>query len=161
RPQRRIVELRAHDIAQRVALERAAHEAVVPVHVLQDAVGVRFGNDSEVGAETLAPRLGKVFDLELALEKLELEIESHDDVQAVRHLVSVGADERAFDLVDRSVERVEGYAAELGEKQLLQIAVERVPEGTAASHDVLPQARLALVNSRRAALSHRGCVPRG
>ena len=60
RLQRGRVELGAQDVAQRVALERAADDAAEPVDVLQHAVPVVRRGDAQVGLVTRAPRLGQV-----------------------------------------------------------------------------------------------------
>ena len=67
---------------------------------------------------------GRSLHREPALEQLELEVEAQHDVQVVGHLVGVGADQRALDLVDRAVERVERHAAELLRERRLQPRIE-------------------------------------
>lgn len=105
--ERRGVELRAQDIAQRIALEDAADEACKPMHVLQDAIAVIRGADAKIRFEAFVPGFGQVFDSQLAFQHLQLEVEAQHDVQVVGHLVGVGADERALDLVDRAVESLQ------------------------------------------------------
>ena len=112
------VELRAQDVADGVALEGAADAAAVPVHVLQAAVAVVGRGDAEVGLEARAPGLGQVLDREPALQQLQLQVEAQHDVQIVGHLVGVGADQRALDLVDGAVERVERHAPSCSGKAL-------------------------------------------
>ena len=71
--QRRRMELRAQHIADRVALEAAADQAAVPVHVLQAAVAVVGRADAEIGQVARPPGVGQVLHGEPAFEQLELE----------------------------------------------------------------------------------------
>ena len=109
RLQRCSIELGAQDVADGVALEAAAHVAAVPVHILQAAVAIVRRLDAEVGLEARAPGFGQVLHLEPPLQQIELQIEAQHDVQVVRHLVGVGADQRALDLVDGAIEGVERH----------------------------------------------------
>src|SRR5262245_56603947 len=98
------------------------------MHVLEHAVRVRFRDNPEIRAEPLAPGFGQIRYLELALEKIELEVEPHNHVKAVRHFVGVRADERAFELVDGAVKRVERNVTELAGEEFLQARVKRLPK---------------------------------
>ena len=55
----------------------------------------------------------KVFHLETAFEQIKLQIETQHDVQVVRHLVGIGADQRALDLVDGAIEGFERHLSEM------------------------------------------------
>ena len=57
---------------------------------------------------------GRSFTAQLAFQHFQLEIEAQHDVEIVGHLVGVGADERARDLVDGAVEGVERHVARAG-----------------------------------------------
>src|SRR5438093_542258 len=84
-------QLGADQVPDRVAGEDAeAHEG--PVDVLECAVAVVRHVEPEIGLEARVPRLGKVFDLELALEQLVLQLEAEEDVQVVGDLVRLDAD---------------------------------------------------------------------
>ena len=74
-------------------------------------------------------------------------------MQVVRRLVGVDADVRGLDAVDRPVEALLVDVADgLGERGL-ERRVEVVPEGPAATDDVLPHPALRLVQSRRDAVA--------
>ena len=116
--ERRAVELRAQDIAERISLERAADYAAIPVDILQDAVAVIWRDNSKVCFEAFVPGFGQVADRQGAFEQLQFKIEAQHDMQVVGHLVCVGADERAFNLVDGAIELIERDALKLfGELQ--------------------------------------------
>ena len=63
------------------------------MRVLQHASRVVRDLDPEVLVHRLAPCLGEILRLELPLEEPALEIEAEDDVEAVRRLVRLDADE--------------------------------------------------------------------
>ena len=75
-----------------------------------------------------APRLGQVLRVERALDQPLLELEAEDDVQAVRRLVGLDADEAGLGAVDGGEERVEVDVAELSGERLLQRLVPVQPE---------------------------------
>ena len=56
------VEEGAHDVAKGVALECASNIAVVPVHVLQHAIGVVRRTQPQVGLVAGVPGVGQIFD---------------------------------------------------------------------------------------------------
>ena len=95
------------------------------------------------------PHLRQVFEGDGPLEQLLLELEA-DDVEGVRRLVGVDADEPRLGAVDRAHEPVEVDLAERGEG-LLQGLVPVLPERPAASDEVLPGAALRLVEAERGA----------
>ena len=76
-------------------------------------------------------------------------------MQVVGDLVGVGADERALHLVDGAIEGLHGDRLERLRECPLELGIEELPEGAAATHDVLPQARLALMDARRRAMPER------
>lgn len=92
-PHRRGVDLRTEDVADGVAVELAADEVAVPVHVLQTAVAIVGRYDAEIGLHGGAPSLGQIFHAQSAFEQLELEVEAQHDVQIVGDLIGIGADQ--------------------------------------------------------------------
>ena len=84
-----------------------------------------------------------------------LQLEADEDVQVVRRLVGLHADQRRPHVVDGEVEGVEARAAQRGGKPLLGRGIEMLPEGPAAAHEVLPQPRLRFVNAQRNGLAQR------
>ncbi len=126
--------------------------------ILQHAV-LGLGRDhAQVGPVALVPGLGQIAHGQTAFEHGQLEVEADHDVEVVGHLVGVGADERALDLVDRPVELLEGHRAELLGEGCLEQRVVVPPEGARAADQVLPQARLALVDARGGAAGQDGAV---
>ena len=81
-------------------------------------------------------------------------------MQVVGHFVGIGADERALDLVHRTIERVQRHVAELGRECLLKQRIEMLPEAAAAADEVLPQTGLALVHAGRGAVRERCALER-
>jgi hypothetical protein len=69
-------------------------------------------------------------------------------VKVVGDLVRVGADQRAFHLVDRAVESPQRYIPELVREGVTELGIKMLPEAAAAADDVLPKPRLALVHAR-------------
>src|SRR5258708_36348390 len=79
----RCEKLRTQDVAQRVALEDAAHLAGEPMHVLQNAVAVIAWRDAQVSFETLMPSFGQVTHGQASLQQVELKVKAEHHVQAV------------------------------------------------------------------------------
>lgn len=156
RLERRVVEQRAHHVAEGVALERAADDPDVPMHVLEDAVAVVGRDDSEVRLEAFMPGFGQVADGESPLQQLQFEVEAQHHVQVISHLVGVGADERLLHLVDGAVEFVERDALELVGELRLEFGIEILPRLAAAPDDVFPQPRLTLVDACARPTRQRG-----
>ena len=96
-----------------------------------------------------APRIGKVLRVERALDELLLELEAQDDVEAVRRLVGLDADEAGLGAVHGGEERLEVDVSELRRERLLQRLVPVEPERPRAPDEVLPGAALRLVQSQR------------
>src|SRR3954454_14100570 len=111
----RAPQLRGHQVADRVRREVADHPRA-PVDVLQDARLQRRRLETEQAVGRLVPRLGQIPDGEPALDQRELELEPQRDVQVVRRLVRLDADEAEPDLDD--------VAVELGRRDRLERAVE-------------------------------------
>ena len=109
----RVEELRREDVADRIGLEGAAEAARVPVHILQAAVAVVGRTDTEIGLVAGMPRFRQILHRQLPFEQFAFEIEADHHMQIVGHLVGVGADQRALDLVDGAIERVELHALQL------------------------------------------------
>src|SRR5438270_4421299 len=105
---RALPQLNRDDVPERVRREIPdAH--VRPVHVLEHAVGEVRRLQSEVLAHLLVERLRQVAHLEATGEELALDLETEDDVQAIRHLVGVDAPERRLHLVQRALERLDRH----------------------------------------------------
>src|SRR5438105_6131740 len=132
RAQRRGVELRAEHVADRVAVERAADAAAVPVNILQATVTIVRGAHAKVGSIARPPCLRQVLDGEASLEQRDLEIEPQDDVQIVGYLVGVGSYQRALDLVDGAMENLDRHVSERGREGLAERRIEVLPQVEAA-----------------------------
>src|SRR4029079_16773230 len=141
-------ELRGEDVPQRVTLELTPDQPVIPVNVLEHAVGVVGHPHSHRGLEALTPRLREIPHGELPLEEIELQIEAENDVEAVRGFVGVGADERSLHAVDGAIERVHAHRVEIAAEDRLHPREEVLPEAATPPDEVLPQAGLALVHAR-------------
>src|SRR5689334_12328540 len=100
-------ELRAEDIADRIALECAADASRIPVHILEAAVAIAGWRHADIGEHAGAPGLRQVLDPQPSFEERNLELEPQHDVKIVRHLVRIGADERALHLVDGTIKGIE------------------------------------------------------
>ena len=110
------------------------------MHVLQDAVFVVFGGNSEVAGVFVVPDFGQVTDVERSLEQPEFKLKADDDVQIVGHFVGIGADQRALYFVDGAIEGLERYVFELCWEGSLQAGVVVLPEGPRSADLVFPQA---------------------
>mmetsp|Transcript_5661 Transcript_5661/g.17164 ORF Transcript_5661/g.17164 Transcript_5661/m.17164 type:complete len:353 (-) Transcript_5661:511-1569(-) len=89
--------------AQGVRREVAESQAA-PVDVLQDALLVARDVDPEVLLVELPPLVWKVVDGDRPVEEPLLELEPDDDVERIRELIGVHADQALLDLVDGLVE---------------------------------------------------------
>src|SRR5919201_6910622 len=98
--------------------------------------------ESEELLHQLVPCVRHIGDGDGAGQELLLELEPQDDVQAVRHLVRVDADEPRPHGIDRVVERILVNAAELLSEDRLQVWIEPSPETARASDEVLPRTAL-------------------
>src|SRR6185437_13498963 len=113
-----------------------------------------------MGAHRLAPSLWKVLHAERALEQLQLKIEAYHDMQIVGRLVGVSANDGARHFVDGPMEHGNWNAPELVRKNLLQRGIKMLPEIAAAPDHVLPEPRLAFMDTRRGTSSQRRAVER-
>ena len=138
------------DVAERVRGE-VADRPDRPVHVLEHAEPVVRRLDAEVLAHALVPHLGQLLELDRPRDQLLLELEAEDDVQVVRRLVGLDANQRRLDPVDRAVPVLELDVAERLRERLAQLRVEEAPERQAAADEVLPHAALRLVQPERRA----------
>src|SRR4029453_3163108 len=84
----RLPELAGDHVAEAVGGE-VPERTGGPVHVLEHSVGVVGGAQPEIGVIPRVPRLGKVAQLELAGEDLQLELEADQDVKVVGELVGL------------------------------------------------------------------------
>ena len=145
----RRVELRAVQVAQRVGREITDGEHR-PVDVLQHAVGVALRDDAEQRARLLAPGVGQVVHLQVAVDHAALQREAQQYVQVVGHLVGLHADVRRLHGVDRAIEPVQVHVGQ-GSEARLKLRVEVLPERAPAADQVLPEARLGLADAERGA----------
>ena len=90
--QRALPDLHGHYVAERVRRE-VAERAGRPVHVLQHTLSVVGDIDAEVFVHARVPRFGQFGDREPVLDQVLLELEAEDDVEVVRELVRVDADQ--------------------------------------------------------------------
>ena len=141
-------ELAADDVAERVRGE-VADRADRPMHVLKHAEPVVRRLDAEVLAHALVPHRGQVLELDRPCDQLLLELEAEDDVQVVRRLVGLDANQRRLDPVDRAVPVLELDIAQGLRKVLAQLRIEEAPERQAAADEVLPHAALRLMEPER------------
>ena len=114
------------------------------MHVLEAAAPVVRGTDPDELLHAVVPALGQVLRVEVAEQELLLETEAEDDVQPVRRLVRVDADQGRARPVDRAVERLERDVLEDGEAGS-ELRVEPPPELHRAPDHVLPEPALRLV----------------
>ena len=128
--------------------------------VLADsAQGLR--RDAEVMPIRRVPRRREIGGGQLARQQGALQLEADEDVQVVRHLVGLHADERRLDGVDGEMKRVDLHPAERFAKDLPGTREEVTPEPATAADGVLPQPRLRFVQPQRRDLTHGGTVIRG
>src|SRR4029079_7105768 len=97
---------------------------------------------------------------EAAEELLLLELEAKDDVQSVRRLVGVHADQRRPWPVDRAMEPLARDGGKRVRALLPEARIEPPPERQRAPDHVLPQTALGLVQRRRASGRERRPVER-
>src|SRR5436190_18977605 len=114
-----------------------------------------------MGAHRRAPSLRKIFHAEPALKQLQLKIEAHHDVQIVGHLVGVSANDGARYFVDCPMEHGNRNAPELLRKYPLQRRIKMLPEIAAPPDHVLPEPRLAFMDTRRGTFFQRRAIERG
>ena len=141
-------ELRRGDVAERVRRE-VADRAAGPVRVLERAVRDVRHLDAEVLHHLRVPGLGNVGSGELAGGHVLLELEAEDDVEVVRGLVRLDADERRLHAVDGAVEALCVGAVHLRRERVLHEREVVLPERPAAPDEVLPHAALRLVERER------------
>ncbi len=151
----RSIELRRHDVAQGVALERAADQPAVPMHILHDAVPVVGRTQSEALRVAGVPGLGQIGNGKFAFQQVQFQPKADDDVQVIGDLVGLGANQRRFDAVDRGIELVDGDIGKLRRKDFLEARIIVLPESDAAANLVFPQPRLAFMDAGRCALVQR------
>ena len=79
-------------------------------------------------------------------------------MQVVGDFICIGANQRTLYFVDGPVEGVQADRAKLAGESFLQLGVEIFPEAAAASNQVFPLARLALVDACLGAACQRSTV---
>src|SRR5262249_29604328 len=136
-------DLPADHVPERIRRE-VAEAAARPVHVLQHAVPVVGDVDVEVAVHHLVPQTRQVAQVE-AVHDLLLELETQDDVEVVRRLVRLDADQPGPDVVDRAEPPLLVDGSELTRERLPQARVEPAPERARPADEVLPESRLRLV----------------
>ncbi len=125
------------------------------MRVLKRAVGDVGHLDAQVLHHLRVPGLGHVGGGEAAGDHLLLQLEAEDDVEVVRRLVRVDADEGRLYAIDAAVEALRVDAVHLRGERLLDERVVVLPEGAAAADEVLPHAALRLVEAERGAAGER------
>src|SRR6476659_4547772 len=151
-------DLRRDQVAERVRRE-VADRAARPVDVLQDALGVVRHVDPEVVVHPAVPLVRQLVERELVAQHRLLELEAQDDVEVVRRLVRLDADERRLDAVHLAVPGLGVVAGERREERL-QPWEEVPPERQRAPDEVLPHAALRLVHAERDAACERAALER-
>src|SRR5208283_5015748 len=106
------------------------------------------------------PSLGEIFHAQMAFEQIQLQVETHHNMEVIGDLVSIRSDQGSLHLVDRAVEGLEAYLPELVGKHIPQSREKMFPEGAAAAHHILPKPRLTLVDTRRGSRSKRRSLKR-
>ena len=147
-------ELRRVDVAERVGWE-IAKEPGAPVDVLQAALGIVRGRDSQGLAVLLVPCVGQLADWQFIGKQGLLQLEADDDVQVVSHLVGLDPDQAGLHVVDGGQELVE--------RDIMKGLVKHPPghrepvhpERPASPHRVFPEPRLRLVHAQGDRLAHR------
>ena len=95
------------------------------------------------------PLLGELVEVDIAADQLLLELEPQDDVQVVRGLVGLDADERGLDpFTTQTTPRARRRRAPPGSAPA-DCGKKKLPELAAAPDEVLPQAALRLVQAER------------
>src|SRR5918994_2616085 len=148
-------QLPGDDVAERVGGE-VPDRADGPVHDLEHAERVVRRLHAQVVLHPLVPDLRQLLEVDRVGEQLLLELEAEDDVEVVRRLVRLDADQRRLDPVDRAVPVLEARVAERLREGRLQLGVEVAPERQAAADHVLPHPALGLVEAERGAVRERG-----
>src|ERR1700730_17996088 len=95
----------------------------------------------------------------MSFQQIQLQIETHHNVEVVGDLVGIRADQRALHLVDRAI-GLEPNLSELVGEGIPQSGVKMFPEGAAAADHVFPKPRLALVYAPRCSRSERRALKR-
>src|SRR4051794_20186731 len=149
-----VPELPRDDVPEAVSGE-VAERSARPVHVLQDTVGVVRDFEAQILAVTRVPGLRQVGELQPSLEQLELQLESDQDVEVVGHLVRLDPDQRALDAVCPAIELLRVGLVEVVREPLLERRQQPLEIGPAASHPVLPEPALRLMEPERSGLRQR------
>src|SRR5208337_3270655 len=138
----------------------APDTAGIPMHVLQTAIAIVGWSKTEIGLHAGTPSLGKIFHAQMAFEQIQLQVETHHNMEVIGDLVGIRADQGSLHLVDRTVEGLEAYLPELVGERIPQSREKMFPEGAAAAHHILPKPRLTLVDTRRGSRSKRRSLKR-
>src|SRR6266508_1107754 len=150
-----VPDLSRDHVAQEISGEVAECPGAT-VDVLEEPAGVVRDIEPEILGGARVPGLGKVGELELAVEDRELELEAHRYVQVVGDLIGLDADQRRLDLVGRPMERLGVDGRKLIGKQLPQPRQLLPQVQTPPPHPVLPKATLGLVEAERRRARQRG-----
>src|SRR5579862_78333 len=141
-------ELGRDEVAERVRRE-VTEVSARPMRVLEHSVSVVRNLDPQVIPHTAVPLLGKLLEGERAGQELLLELEAEDDVQVVRRLVRLDADQGRPDGVDLAIPPFDVVAREHLRVRLLKPREEVAPERERAPDQVLPHPALRLVDAER------------
>jgi bifunctional enzyme CysN/CysC len=149
---------RREQLRRRHGAERVRGEipprATGPVDVLEAPVAIGRGHDADEAAHPVSPGARQIAQGQVAADHGALEPVAEHDVQGVRQLVGLDADEAALDAGDDAMEPLSGprraLAAERGAGERRQVAEEL--GGAAGLH--LDEQRLALVEAHAPGLAH-------
>src|SRR5262249_15648013 len=131
-------ELSSVQVAERVGRE-VAESAEAPVNVLQAATRIVGRRQPERGTESIVPRTGHVRGLQVAAHERLLHLEAQHNVQVVRRLVCLDANERGAHIVDREDPVVERYVTQRIVKHLASTREEMLPERPTSTDLIFPQ----------------------
>src|SRR5215204_6420827 len=122
-----VPDLNGDDVAELVRRE-VPEEPDRPVHVLQHTVSIVRNVDAEVVLHASVPDLGQLTHFDGSGQELLLELEPQDDVQTVRDLVRVTANQPRTDRAHGTDEGRLVDPAQRGGKDRLELRVEPAPE---------------------------------
>ena len=157
---RRLHQLRRRHGAEGVGGE-VAEGAIVPVDVLQAALGVVGGRDAEHPVQRLVPRARQVHDLEIPRDQGAFQPEAQDDMGGVGDLVGVHADEAAFHPPPLPGEVRGGIGFRRPAEGRAQLAAEEGQEGIRPAGLHLDDQGLGFMRRHAGGLAHRLPRPAG
>src|SRR5689334_445861 len=123
----RVEQLSSVHVAERVARE-IANQTFRPVSVLKTSGPIVFRDDANVAPVQVGPRTRKIGCTEIAVEHGALELESDDDVQIVRHLIGLDADDARRNVIDHATKGVQRHVVKGLVKRGTDLWIEVPPE---------------------------------